>query len=98
MTRRQCQERTRLDGIFLVGRWSGGDSAALLGDVLGVSDLGESADVVEAVGDLLDGYEGEDAWEMVSGAGRLVEEGGVPRPIQSQWSGMLDAIAKDSWS
>jgi len=71
VTCRQCQEGTCLDGIFLVGRRSGGDGAALLGDVLGVSDLGEGADVVEAVGDLLDGYEGEDAWEMVSGADRL---------------------------
>ena len=100
MTRRQCQEGTCLDRIFLVGRRAGGDGAALLGDVLRVSDLGEGADVVEAVGDLLDGYEGEDAWEMVSGAdsARLVEEGVVPRPSQSQWSGMLDAIVRDSWS
>lgn len=34
----------------------------------------------------------------VSGADRLVEEGVVPRPSQSQWSEMLDAIAKNSWS
>lgn len=64
MTSRQCQEGTCLDRIFLAGRRSGRDGAALLGDVLGVSDLSEGADVVEAVGDLLDGYEGEDAWEM----------------------------------
>ena len=56
MTRRQCQEGACLYRIFLVGGRSGGDGAALLGDVLGVSDLGECADVVEAVGDLLDGY------------------------------------------
>jgi hypothetical protein len=61
---RQCQERTGLDRIFLVGRRAGGDGAALLGDVLGIPDLGEGANVAEAVGDLLDGYEGEDAWAI----------------------------------
>ena len=61
---RQCQERTCLDGIFLVGGRAGGDGTPLLRDVLWVSDLGEGAHVLEAVGDLLDGYECEDAWKM----------------------------------
>jgi hypothetical protein len=61
VARRQGQERAGLDGVFLVGRRTGGDGASLLGDVLGVSDLGEGAHVVEAMGDLLDGYESEDA-------------------------------------
>ena len=58
---RQCQERTCLDRVFLVGRRTGGDGTSLLGDVLWVSNLSEGANVVESIGDLLDGYEREDA-------------------------------------
>jgi len=45
-----------------------------------VVDFGESADVLEAVGDLLDGDEGEDAWVGL-GCGCGEEMGKkVPRP------------------
>jgi hypothetical protein len=37
------------------------NSASLLRDVLRVPNLSEGAYVMEAVGDVLDGYEGEDA-------------------------------------
>jgi hypothetical protein len=56
------QEGGGLDGVFVVGYWRGrGYGAALWGDVRRVVDLGEVSDVLEAVGDLLHGYEGEDA-------------------------------------
>lgn len=55
-------------GVFLVGggwgvRWSWGWEPV---------DFGEGPDVQEAMGDLLDGDEGEDAWWGVSGV-----EGGI---------------------
>lgn len=62
----ECEERGGFYGVFLVGgvRW---EMFGLVGLGLGVgggmrfSDLGDCADVLEPEGDLLYGYEGEDA-------------------------------------
>jgi hypothetical protein len=63
------EEGGGLDGVFVVrvGRRSRGYGTTGWRDVRGVADFGEVADVLEAVGDLFNGYECEDAGRVVSG-------------------------------
>jgi hypothetical protein len=60
-----------------MGGRAGGYGTASWGDVLRVPDLGEVPDMLEALGDLFDGYEREDAWRKLVRNIRMVKEEGT---------------------